>query len=101
MDPFVPVALTFGMLVAASQQAAIMEQYAARARYAPPAVVQPAWADSSAPMALCPCPAPPAVVAARSQASGEFIAHWQDFMQPSGGRGAGGAGNPGNWNRGR
>ena len=100
MDPFVPVAMTFGMLVAASQQAAIMEHYAARARYAPPAVVQPAWIPADAAAVQCPCAPSPAVVAARTQASSAYIAHWQDFMQPSVSRG-GGLGTPGNWNRSR
>ena len=100
MDPFVPVALTFGMLVAASQQAMLMEQYAARARYATPVAVQPVWVPADAGAVQCPCPPSPAVVAARTQGSSEFIAHWQDFMQPSVSRG-GGFGTPGNWNRGR
>jgi len=32
MDPFAIFALTVGMAIAASQQAAVMEQYAARGR---------------------------------------------------------------------
>lgn len=52
MDPFAAFALTFGMIVAASQQAAIMEQYAAHGRQAyavapaPPPV--PGWVQGAA-----------------------------------------------------
>lgn len=56
MDPFAIFALTFGMAIAASQQAAVMEQYAAHARYAQ-VVAQPAWGP--APLAYVPvAPAP-------------------------------------------
>lgn len=52
MDPFVPLALTFGMIVAASQQAAIMEQYAAYGRQAhavaPAAPPVPGWVQGAA-----------------------------------------------------
>jgi len=59
MDPFAIFALTVGMAIAASQQAAVMEQYAARGRYAQPVVAQPAW--EPAPVAyvpVAPAPAP-------------------------------------------
>lgn len=62
MDPFVPLALTFGMIVAASQQAAIMEQYAAHSRHARAATEPaPAWGQVpivSVPVATAPPPVP-------------------------------------------
>lgn len=60
MDPFAAFALTVGMVIAASQQAAVMEQYAARARYAQAAAAPPAW--EPAPVAYAPlAPVPPPV----------------------------------------
>ena len=41
MDPFAVFALTVGMVIAASQQAAVMEQYAAHARAVQPQIAQP------------------------------------------------------------
>lgn len=59
MDPFLPIALTFGMIVAASQQAAVIEQYAARARQGQTAVAQPVWeAPPVAYVSVPPVPAP-------------------------------------------
>lgn len=55
MDPFAIFALTFGMAIAASHQAAIMEHHAARAQYPYQAMALPAW--ESAPLAYPP-PAP-------------------------------------------
>lgn len=60
MDPFAAFALTFGMMIAASQQAAVMEQYAARTRYAYPVATEPAW--ENAPVAYVPAAAAPAPI---------------------------------------
>ncbi len=93
MDPLLPFALTLGMVIAASQQAAVMEQYAARARHPQAVVAQPAWEQP--PLTYFPPPPAPALAevpmsaqpapAARkdSSASQAFTAHWQNFMQPS------------------
>jgi hypothetical protein len=97
MDPFAVFALTFGMAAAASHQAAVMEHYAARNRYAQTVVVQPAWEHAPVayvPMAPAPAPMPVArapleatPIARRStSASREFTDHWQNFMQPSASR---------------
>jgi len=61
MDPFAAFALTFGMIAAASHQAAVMEDYA-RARHAPMVVAQPAWEPAPlayyVPVASVPPPVP-------------------------------------------
>ena len=86
MDPLLPFALTFGMVIAASQQAAVMEQYAARARHPQASVAQPTWCPP--PAVDCPAAAAVPVVPSsparrNSSASRDFAAHWQSFMQPS------------------
>ena len=93
MDPLLPFALTLGMVIAASQQATVMEQYAARARHSQAVVAQPAWeypplayypAPPAPALAEVPMPAQPAPAARKdSSAARNFTAHWQSFMQPS------------------
>ena len=73
MDPVAAFALILGTTVVASHNAAVMEQYAARVRYAQPVVAQPAW--EPAPLAPAPRHSP--------AASRAFQDHWQNFMQPS------------------
>lgn len=58
MDPLLPFALTLGMIIAASEQAAIMERYAAHAHEARPMMVPPATELAPVPLAAAPAPAP-------------------------------------------
>ena len=59
MDPFAVFALTVGMVIAASQQAAVMEQYAARARAVQPQITQPMAEALPVAYALATPAAPP------------------------------------------
>lgn len=80
MDPCAVFTLTFGTAIVAGRNAAVMEQYAARVRYAQPVVAQPAW--EPAPVACVPV-APAAAPRSSPAASRAFQDHWQNFMQPS------------------
>jgi hypothetical protein len=89
MEAFAFFALTLGAI--AANNAAVMDHYYGRygypAYYAQPAAVQPRWDAPAAvyipvePVVSRRAAAP--VPRCSSSCSGEFIEHWQNFMEPS------------------
>lgn len=91
MDPLAVFALSF-MTIAAANNAAVMQHYAASAQYAYPAYAQPGWGAPPAlyvpgvapvqpsrpafPVEMAPTPK------GNSAASREFVEHWQNFIEP-------------------